>query len=97
MTAFITACVAAGIALFGELDMWRINGRLSDMGGDLNGSIGSSLEYRNELKDMYEQLCILGLCELANTDSDGKYVGNKYVRSDLLYYFDFNENIFPKF
>ncbi len=91
MTAFITACVAAGIALFGELDMWRINGRLSDMGGDLNGSIGSSLEYRNELKDMYEQLCILGLCELANTDSDGKYVGNKYVRSDLLYYFDFNE------
>ncbi|MBO4867864.1 MAG: HAMP domain-containing histidine kinase [Ruminococcus sp.] len=96
MTAFITACVAAGVALFGEMHMSRINGRLSDLGWDTDGSINNSDEYRIELANMYEQLCILGVCELANTDSSGNYVGNKYVKSDLLYYFDFNDYSYKK-
>ncbi|SFC83988.1 Signal transduction histidine kinase [Ruminococcus albus] len=96
MTAFITACVAAGVALFGEMYMSRINGRLSDLGWNMDGSIDSSDEYCTELKNMYEQLCILGVCELANTDSSGNYIGNKYVKSDLLYYFDYNGYSYKK-
>ena len=96
MTAFITACVAAGIALFGEMDVSRVKGRLSDMGGTPWEGFGQSEKYRTELKNMYEQLCILGVCELANMDENGKYTGNKYVQSDLLYYFDFNEYRYKK-
>jgi hypothetical protein len=96
VTAFITACVAAGIALFGEMDVSRVKGRLSDMGGTPWEGFGQSEKYRTELKNMYEQLCILGVCELANMDENGKYTGNKYVQSDLLYYFDFNEYRYKK-
>ena len=34
---------------------------------------GQSEKYRTELKNMYEQLCILGVCELANMDENGKF------------------------
>ena len=96
VTAFITACIAAGIALFGEMDTKYIAGTLASMDGGIENSYDRSEEYRRELKNMYEQLCILGVCELANTDSSGKYIGNKNVRSDLMYYFDFNRYPYKK-
>ncbi|WP_050793276.1 sensor histidine kinase [Ruminococcus albus] len=96
VTAFITACVAAGIALFGEMDVSRIKDRIFEMGGDMRGNLEYPEIYRTELKNMYEQLCILGVCELANMDENGKYIGNKNVQSDLLYYFDFNEYRYKK-
>lgn len=56
----------------------------------------ASWEYHQSLMDTYEQLCILGMVELANSDSSMEYQGSKSLMSDFLYYMDYNKYPYKK-
>lgn len=92
------ACVCAGIAMCSSVRE-SVNRSVfwSEYGENgVSDSYLTSAEYRTKLAEMYEQLCILGLCELANSNENMDYVGNKYVMSDFLYYLDYNQYKYKK-
>ena len=92
------ACVFSGTMLFSEATARNksYSLRKADAYDEIETSYASSEEYRDQLKDMYEELCILGICELANCDEEMNYMGNKYIMSDLLYYLDYNHYGYKK-
>ncbi|MBR1863493.1 MAG: HAMP domain-containing histidine kinase [Ruminococcus sp.] len=67
-------------------------GAAIELGGvaENNPNYYETYEYRKELMDTYEQLCIISACYLANTDEDMVYTGNKNVLSDFFNYMDYN-------
>lgn len=95
VTAFVLACITAGTALCSRAFEWECDvEEFFEIGPD--SDYLTSAGYRSQLAEMYEQLCILGVCELANSDKDMNYVGNKYVMNDFLYYMDFNQYKYKK-
>ncbi|MBR0528467.1 MAG: HAMP domain-containing histidine kinase [Ruminococcus sp.] len=98
VTAFVLACITAGSAIFGAVMTrereWVLQS--DDSYGNIETSYLASENYRRQLRDMYEQLCILGVCELAQCDDDMNYIGNKYVQSDFMWYLDFNQYKYKK-
>ena len=98
MTAFVLACIMTGSTLFGFVMMKNKSMMLrsDDSYGMIETSYLASENFRSKIRDMYEQLCILGVCELSQCDDDMKYIGNKYLQSDFLYYMDFNNYKYKK-
>ena len=98
VTAFVLACITAGSAIFGAVMTrereWVLQS--DDSYGNIETSYIASENYRRQLRDMYEQLCILGVCELAQCDDDMNYIGNKYLQSDFMYYLDYNRYKYKK-
>ena len=72
ITAFILACVFSGTMLFSEATERNksYSLRKADAYDEIETSYASSEEYRDQMKDMYEELCILGICALANCDEE---------------------------
>ena len=98
ITAFIIACVLAAVALSTITQSVIFANRHGGMEqyDELPLSYEYTFNYRKKVIDMYEELCIQGVCELAECDENMEYKGNKYVMSDFLYYLDYNHYKYKK-
>lgn len=88
---FILACINICASLFAK-GYVHVNQYIEDVDfSDTTYSVVTDNRYKKKITDTYEQLCILGVCSLADMNSEMEYQGNKYLMEDLLYYFDYND------